>query len=156
MSDLTKMSEQELREFTLPRIESMAELGNIIEQLTNREHDYGTCVYAMSIAATAAFYYVAGRLGVTGFQASCADMNILTRTRGMKGPWAIQDYSNLLYPQYADSEHFPGSDEILAKYADYFSDAAAKLLANDNTHTHPNVKAWWEKLTMLPPQKEES
>jgi hypothetical protein len=154
MSDLTKMSEQELREFTLPRIESMAELGNIIEQLTNREHDYGTCVYAMSIAATAAFYYVAGRLGVTGFQASCADMDILTRTRGMKGPWSICDHSNLLYPQYADSEHFPSFSGIIEKNADYFRAEAKKLLAERNGYEHPDVVEWWEKLAALPEEKQ--
>ena len=153
MNDLSKMTEQELREFSVPHPESMADLGAIIEQLTERQHDYGTCVYAMSIAATAAFYYVAHKLGVTGFQASCADMDILTRTRGMKGPWAIRDYSNLLYPQYADAEHFPGPDAIIEMHADYFRAEATKLLA-ERGQAHPNVKAWWKKLAALPPQGE--
>ncbi len=53
----------------------------------------------MSLAAVAAFYYVSHKLGVTGFQASCADMDFLQRTRSMKSGFKILDYDDLLYPQ---------------------------------------------------------
>ena len=76
-----KMTEQEMRDTEVPRANTIGELSDYIESLVQQEHDYGTCVYAMSMAATAAFNYVARRLGVTGFQASCADMDVLRRTR---------------------------------------------------------------------------
>ena len=81
-TSIKKMTEQELRGYKVPTPRSIDELTNIICDLTERKHDYGTCVYAMSIAATAAFNYMASTLGVTGFQASCADMDVLRRTRG--------------------------------------------------------------------------
>ncbi len=61
---------------------------------------YGKCVYAMSLASVATFHYVAGQVGASGFQASCADLDILRRTRSLKGPFSIVDYTQMLYPQY--------------------------------------------------------
>src|SRR5574343_1229666 len=101
------MNEQEMRESEVPTFDTIEELSKYVAELVSQDHDYGTCCYAMSMSAVAAFNFVAHKLGVTGFQASCADLDILRRTRYLKGPFAIQNYSNLLYPQYADAEHFP-------------------------------------------------
>lgn len=100
--DWKTATEQELRNATVPWPKSLEELTDIVEALRTREHNYGTCAYAMSIAATAAFQYLASALGVTGFQASCADLDFLKRVRGYEHGFCIIDYSQLLYPQYDD------------------------------------------------------
>ena len=64
-----RMCEQDMRAAEVPSAGTIGELSDYIESLVQQEHDYGTCVYAMSMAATSAFNYVAHQLGVTGFQA---------------------------------------------------------------------------------------
>lgn len=142
-TDWTKLDEQGLREAEAPTPDTMAELAGVIEGLVHREHDYGTCVYAMSIAATAAFNHVARKLGVTGFQASCADMDILTRTRHMKGPWCITDMENTLYPQYDVQARLA---EYIADNRDWQREQAQKLLDERGNDAHPGVVAHWRKL----------
>jgi len=82
------------------------ELDAIVWALTKRDHDYGTCVYAMSLSAWAAYCYVAHMLGTTGFQASCADMDLLKRSRHMD-VFRIVNADNLLYPQYDEDLDLP-------------------------------------------------
>lgn len=105
-------TEMEMRDSQAPWPKTPQELTAYIATLVDRPHDYGTCVYAMSLAATAALNYVSGKLGVTGFQASCADLDILRRTRGLEFG-RIQDYANLIYPQYCNAEHFPAAFQLL-------------------------------------------
>ncbi len=121
------------------------ELTAYIAALVNRPHDYGTCVYAMSLAAVAAFHYVSSQLGVTGFQASCADMDIIRRTRHYKGPFMLLDGENVLYPQYDLREKV---DEFITSTENTWGrDEARKRLADpSNSQAHPNVRARWEKL----------
>lgn len=94
-------SEQELKAEKALYPETIEQLTEYINSLVDRPHDYGTCVYAMSLSAVAAFNFVASKLGATGFQASCADLDILRRTRGFDGPFKIVDASDWLYPQYS-------------------------------------------------------
>jgi hypothetical protein len=143
------MTEQEMRDSKVPTVEDDEELKKYIHDLINQEHDYGTCVYAMSMAATAAFNYVASKLGVTGFQTSCAGMDILRRTRRLKSGFMILDYENLLFPQYCNSEHFPGWTELISKNREMLSQKAKELLRNSSNNTHPDVKAHWIKLSKL-------
>ena len=125
-----------------PTPSSVDELNEYIRSLVEREHDYGTCVYAMSLAATAAFNHVASKLGVTGFQASCADLDVLRRTRGMDGPFIILKAEDMLYPQY----DVPGKlQEAIASWQDWLAEQAA-LKMKDATTAHPDVAAHWEKL----------
>ena len=149
MKTVNEMTEKELRETDVPWPKTPEELQAYIDALVSRQHDYGTCVYAMSMAATAAFQYVAHVLGVTGFQASCADMDILRRTRGIKGGFRILKYADLLYPQYCDSEHFPGWQELMRDNAEYLKVEAEKLLA-EGKGAVPAVRAHWEMLSLLP------
>lgn len=137
------MNEQELRDLKAPWPESVEELTEFIESLVNQEHDYGTCVYAMSLSAVAAFQYVASKLGCSGFQASCADMDILRRTRRMER-FIILDASNALYPQYNLQEKLT---EYLAELKPWLKEEAAKKLAeNDGRDIHPDVRRHWEGL----------
>lgn len=63
-------TEEQLRESKAITPKSTGELVSYINGLVMQKHDYGTCVYAISLSAVAAYNYVAHELGVTGFQAS--------------------------------------------------------------------------------------
>ena len=139
------LTEQEMREAKVPWPKTQDELMEYIQSLVEREHDYGTCVYAMSMAAVAAYYYVAHKLGVTGFQASCADLDILRRTRDMKHGFRIIDYEKLLYPQYLTPDHFPSVDQLLKDNIDWLSEEAKRLL-DESPNAHPDVKGHWKRL----------
>lgn len=121
---------------------TIKELTNYIDNLENQDHDYGTCVYAMSMSATAAFNYIAHKLGVTGFQASCADLDILRRIRGIKGSFILFKAEDLLYPQYDLNSKFI---EWQNEQKEWLKGEAKKLLV-ENKEAHPNVKAYWKKL----------
>jgi hypothetical protein len=141
-------TEQELRNSEAPWPKSIEELTAYIKSLVDRPHDYGTCVHAMSLSAVAAFYYVCSVLGATGFQASCADLDILRRIRGYKTSFHVCDHANLLYPQYCNAEKFPHWDELIERDADlqkWIADTARKNLAT-SSHSHPNVVAHWKML----------
>lgn len=141
---MKNVTEKEMREFKVPTFNTDKELISFINELVAREHDYGTCVYAMSQGAVAAFNYIARKLGVTGFQASCADMDIIKRTRNYE-MFRIINYDNLLYPQYLTEEHFPSINYLLEENKAWLKEQAEKLLA-ERDFTHPDVLAHWEKL----------
>lgn len=143
---MSEHNEQEMRDATVPTFNTLDEVRDYIASLVAGQHDYGTCVYAMSMAATAAFNHVASVLGVTGFQASCADMDVLRRTRGWE--WGrLMDYTKLLYPQYHNSEAFPTIGDLLddPKTIAELGKRAAKLLA-ESEHAAPTVRAHWQML----------
>ena len=137
-------TEEQMRDGDVPWPKSRDELVAYIDTLTERPHDYGTCVYAMSMAATAAFNYVASKLGVTGFQASAAAMDILRRTCGLKNGFRIISYDDLLYPQYWDAERTPIFRAVLRepRNARRFADEAARRLSEDS-HASPTVRDHW-------------
>lgn len=140
-------TEQDMRTAEVPRPKSETELMEYVKGLVDRPHDYGTCVYAMSMAATAAFYYVSHKLGVTGFQASCADMDILRRTRNLKYGHRIIDYNDLLYPQYWDDERTPIFQALMREpeSRERFAGEARKLL-DGNGNAATAVKEHWQRL----------
>jgi len=137
----TYPSETEMRDAKVPTLATLPELSSYIEDLVNRPHDYGTCVYAMSMAAVAAFNHVASKLGVTGFQASCADMDIIHRTRGIER-FMIIDLGSALYPQYDLAGRL---NEALAEIGPWLAERAKEQLAK-SPDAHPEVRAHWEKL----------
>lgn len=136
-------TEKELRELILPFPDTERDALRIVRAVLNREHDYGSCCYAMSIAANAMFNYAASKHGCTGFQASCADLDFLRRTRLLKHGFQIIKYDDLLYPQYADK--FPTRAQLIRDNIDQLGKAAEEMLA-DSDRAHPNVRRWWEDL----------
>lgn len=140
-------TEKELLEANMPWPKSEDELLAIIRAFQTKQHDYGTCVYAMSMCALAAYYYMSHLLGVTGFQASCADMDFIGRSRGMKNGFRILNYDNLLYPQYLDNEYFPSWRDLLNNddVRERLADVARERLAEEGA-VSPSVKAHWEML----------
>ncbi len=149
---LKTMSEEELREIDVPFFKREKDVIRFIRNIINRDHEYGTCVYAMSLSAIAAFNYVCSRLGTTGFQASCADMDFLARTRGMKDGFSILDYNRLLYPQYLDKFNKTAVDYIYSNL-ESLQDKALDLLEKSEGMTHPDVKAHWEWILSLKPKE---
>lgn len=146
IADAKVPTESEMRQSKASTPNTVEELAAYVQAMVDRPHDYGTCAYAMSYAAVAAFNFVARKLGVTGFQASCADMDILRQTRNWE--WGrILDYSNLLYPQYCDEYHFPTVKKLLAdpEIASRLAKMARAKLA-ENGHAHKAVSRHWQKL----------
>lgn len=141
-------TEAEMRDATVPTPVSIEALGEYVRGLVERPHDYGTCVYAISMAATAAFNFVAGKLGVTGFQESCADMDILCRTRGLT--WGrLLNFDDLLYPQYRDK--FGGWDELIEENKVKLAEKAREKLAEHAADGlgSTDVVAHWRFLASL-------
>lgn len=135
-------TEKEMREADVPWPLTEKQLLEYIKSLTDREHDYGTCVYAMSMAAVAAMYFVSQKLGVTGFQASCADMDILRRTRHMKGPFMLIKGEDALYPQYNLPERLA---EAMEEWKPWLKEEAQKKI-DEGGIAHSAVVAHWHKL----------
>ena len=135
-------TEKDLRAEKVPWPVTMEQLVEYIKSLLAINHDYGTCVYAMSMAACAAYYYISHELGVTGFQASCADLDILRRTRSMEGPFIILKGEDALYPQYDLGDKL---FQFMAEIKPWLKEESAKKL-KESEHAHPNVIDHWKKL----------
>lgn len=138
-------TEKELREEKVPRPVTKEQLTEYVESLVNKTHDYGTCVYAMSMAAEAAYNYVSHCLGVSGFQASCADLDFLRRTRGMER-FLIINAGDALYPQSDPQEKF---EKYMIDIRPWLKEQAARKLA-ETDRAHPDVIAHWKMLAGLP------
>lgn len=134
-----------------PWPKTLAELNEYITSLKEKPHDYGTCVYAMSLSAVAAFGYVASALGVTGFQADCADLDFIRRTRNWKGPFIILNAENMLYPQYDLRNQL---DEAMEGWKEWASKEAVKLLDQPEGAAH--VREHWERLAAWKPKDTET
>lgn len=135
-------TEAKMREAKVPWPLTPEQLTEYVESLVHKNHDYGTCCYAMSMAAEAAFNYVAHCLGVTGFQSSCADLDFLRRTRSMKGPFMILKAEDMLYPQYDLPEKLA---KAMEDWKPWLKEEATKMLA-DKSSVHPDVAARWKEL----------
>ena len=159
MKVVTKMNEEEMSESKALNPSNIDELTEYIESLLNQTQSYGTCVYAMSLASVATFNYVADKLGVTGFQASCADLDFIKRIRGLEHGFRITDYKNLLYPQYYhSSDHFPTARQLLEKNLERLQEDAKALIEEEGERlVHPDVLKHWEWIVSLPlPTSEET
>ena len=146
------MSEAEMANSDAPSPKNIEELAEYIDSLVNQPQSYGTCVYAMSLASVATFNYVADKLGVTGFQASCADMDFLKRIRRLEHGFRITDYKNLLFPQYYyDPEAFPTARQLLEKNLERLQEDARGFLEEEGERmVHPDVLKHWEWIVSLP------
>lgn len=138
-------TEKEMREAKVPTFETREELNSYITSLLEQKHDYGTSVYAVSMAATATFNYMARALGITGFQASCADLDVIKRTRYIKGPFAIITADAMLYRQEGLISKVA---ELEKQWKPWAKEEAVKLLLEDDRDypAHPEVIKHWLKL----------
>lgn len=140
----TAQTEADMRDAKAPWPLTKEQLTEYIESLANRkDHSYGTCVYAVSLAATATFNYMAGQLGITGFQSGCADFDILRRTRHMDGPFILLKGEDALYPQY----DLPAKlENAMEEWKPWLKEQAEIKLRGSHEHTHPSVLAHWKEL----------
>lgn len=152
---MKNMTEKEMRECKVPWFDKKRDLIKYISQLVNMKHDYGTCCYAMSMSAVAAFNFVSSKLGVTGFQASCAELDVLARTRNMKLGFKILDNEDLLYPQmkYKFGEEMW---ERMTRDNIKVLREKAKELINENKEAHPVVMTRWIYLANTKEEDERS
>jgi hypothetical protein len=135
-------TEAQMRESNVPWPKTLKQLNEYIESLAKRNHEYGTCVYSVSMASVATFNYMAGVLGITGFQSGCADFDILRRTRHIKGPFMLIKGEDALYPQYDIPARV---EKALEEWKPWLKEEAVKKLAESGS-AHPNVVAHWENL----------
>lgn len=146
------MTEQEMRASTVPWPKTLDELNSYIKTLSEQNHDYGTCVYAMSMAAVATFYYMSHVVGSTGFQAGCAELDFLRRTRGYER-FFITNLADLMYPQYVDK--FKNYGQLIAENAEWLVKEAKEMLSK-SPNAHPDVISHWQmlsKLKIAPPKE---
>ena len=145
------MTEKEMRQMETPWPKTVFSLLRFIFRMLRQNDDYGKCVYALSLAAVATFNYMSHKCGATGFQASCADMDILRRTRGYKAGFRIIDHANLLYPQYINDDHFPSPDKMLRDNIRVLGPMARKKLDEDSRFPmDPEVRARMEMIAAMP------
>lgn len=140
------MTEKEMREARVPTFETVAQLMEYITDLRDKEHDYGTAVYATSMAAVATFNYMARFLGVTGFQASCADLDILRRTRSIQGPFMVLTLDRHMYPQYDIVSEL---EEFISENEEWIAQEAKQRLAENEESSFKAadvVVDHWKKL----------
>lgn len=142
------MTEKEMKEYKVGFPQTEEELLTIIKKVVGQDHDYGTCVYAMSIAAQAAFNYVSYKLGTTGFQTSLADLDFLKRTRGMEHGFKILNFTHLLYPQYQEEFRITPEQLITNNINHLGKIAKEKLIESEKGDypVSPNVTAHWSMI----------
>lgn len=145
--DLRTMSYEELADYDA-HPKSIEEVSKIIIDLTERKHDYNSCVYAMAIAASAAMKYVATKLAVTGYQFSAAEMKLIAKSRNLDMGGRLLNYQDILYPQYCDNEHFPSWEDVLKNNKEKFVKKAKEFLV-EHPSAAPNVIAHWQKIASM-------
>lgn len=97
---IAQMRAQTFHDAKAPYPKSEQELYDYIGELLGQQHDYNTTIYAASLATVATFHFMMLKLGGTGFQASCADLDFLRRVRNLSGPFTLVQFEKALYPQY--------------------------------------------------------
>jgi hypothetical protein len=146
-------TEEQLRDYKMPFVRTQEDLDKVIATLAVRDHDYGTCAQAMSIAALATFTYLATKLGATSFQAGWAEMDFLRRARRYKFGFRVIDFENLLYPQYQNS--IPGFWQYVEENKEVLGKEASRLLSTASIATD-TVKLHWELLVNMARKAQEA
>lgn len=136
----------------LPNPKNLDELRETLLQVVSGHKspngiDYNEGPFAMAAAAYLAFNYAAHFIGASGFQASGAELMFLAASRGLKGPFAIVNSEDMLYPQY----DIPGRVQAYVDedWTDWAAQEAQKLLdshADKRDTVAPPVWAHWEQL----------
>lgn len=138
--EFATMTEDELREAKAPWPKTEEELLAFLSVMRQREHDYGTCVYAVGLSAVATYNYMGCALGTTGFQMSCADFVILGHTRHLKAG-KIVDYRDMLYPQH----EYRFAKTISPETWEWLKKEAFSLLKS-SPHAAAHVVAHWQSI----------
>lgn len=111
---------------------------------TNYNCGYGEAPRAMAQASVAVAEYLAGKFGITSFQAGFVMWDFIrdwckeSNSCGMK----LVDYDNMLYPQYA----YKFEKTISSNTWSDIQKEADNRLKNDSEHAHPAVIAHWQSI----------
>lgn len=128
------------------------ELVDYINATVSRgEQGYGESAAATGMIAAAAFNYAASKLGITGYQASFASMDVYRRTTSTKGPFMVVKAEKALYPQY---DLLDDIRQFLSECNDWLTEEARKKLTEEEARkkleggvgAHPAVVEHWQKL----------
>lgn len=125
-------------------IKTMDDLVDFLKYVEeNCNYDYGVAPRSIAQAALATAWYMAKKMGITGFQAGfvmwdfICDWQYPYNKCGLK----IVDYDDMLYPQYDYKfEKTIGNSTWRA-----LQEQAQKNL-EDRDHVHPDVIAHWESI----------
>lgn len=142
-----EVTELEYKEFIYKRAETVRnqkDLSALIREITSYNHHYGTIIYGCMGAMKAAFNVVnrSPQGGISGWQAGYLGWECVMEFMSIKPPCRLQDFNNLLYPQYADSFEKTIS---MATWKDLQA-KAAKNLENERKYASPNVMAHWKNI----------
>ena len=125
-------------------IKTMEDLVDFLKYVeSNCNYDYGVAPRSIAQAALATAWYMAKKMGITGFQAGfvmwdfICDWNYSSNECGLK----IVDYDNMLYPQYEDK-----FEKIISNDTWRSLQKQAQKNLEDRTYVHPAVIAHWESI----------
>lgn len=126
-------------------------------QTKEAEDAYSRSADAMWKCALAAFNYAAHQVGASGFQASWAEMRFLGESRGFKGPFAILDANDMVFPQY---DLRAKVEKYLEEWLPWAAEEARRKMAEyagnrdgDAAFVNTNVWAHWENLAAQSPKE---
>ena len=114
-----------------------------LEEIESKPHDYNTIADALTQATVAFFNYFASKHGMTGFQASWSQLQIIGVLRGLEAPFMIVDSGKQLFPQY---DILRDVEEFLENSKPALGKIAKDNLENDTKYASPNVIKRWEEL----------
>ena len=114
-------------------------LGRDVKEEDRTAYDLGPEV--MWRCALAAFEYAAHVVNASGLQASFAELEFLKHSRNLRGPFAVIDGEDMLYPQYDIPTKVQG---YLRDWRGWAREEAVKLLASDRGVDR--VRRHWQDL----------
>lgn len=130
-----------------PYPHSMNELSTYITSRLQEPNTYESVPETLADIALAAFNYACGELGVTGYQASIAELVFLGKSRRIKGPFALVRAEDDLYPQNSILDQV---EQLRDEWSPWLKDEAAKLVYETATKPqyppHPQVYQHWVNL----------
>lgn len=121
---------------------------------SNGQYDYETVPDEILELLLDCFGYASHHQGITRFQAGWIDLHFLCVSRGIEHG-RMQDYSNLLYPQY--EHNFGGWSSLISENKEWLASEASELIKKDDEDinrdlelgAHSEVRAHWELLVRL-------
>ncbi len=93
------VTEEELRETKSPWPYTPKQLAEYIDSSSSQDPQLRNLRLCYEPSSTAAFNYAAHVVGSSSFQASCADLDFIKRSRHIEGPFILLKGEDMLYPQ---------------------------------------------------------
>lgn len=141
------MNEFEARDYILEKskkIESIEDLANLIKEVeTDFNYGYGVAARSVGAVSAAVAWYLSGKMGLTGFQASFVTWDFITgfwMTHNKCG-MRIVDYDHMLYPQYDYKFQKTISPEVWERLQ-----KTAKEYLEDPQYASPSVIKHWQSI----------